>query len=127
MKVFSGFGAKIPPNFKISHQFALNGNPDNPYCSDVDEILKHYWEQLNTVQLSGPTFFSPIINSVISIAKDFQDGNHYYVLLIITDGIISDIQRTKQAIVKASTLPISIIVVGQCTHNKQYMIHFQLI
>ncbi|XP_031628477.1 copine-9-like [Contarinia nasturtii] len=107
-----GFGAKIPPSYKISHLFALNGNSENPYCSDIDEILQNYWQQLNTVQLSGPTFFSPIINSVISIAKDFQDGKHYYVLLIITDGIISDIQRTKQAIVKASSLPISIIIVG---------------
>lgn len=34
------------------------------------------------------------------------------MLLIITDGLITDIQRTKQAVVKASALPISIIIVG---------------
>lgn len=67
---------------------------------------------MNTVQLSGPTYFAPVINNIVSIAKDKQDGKHYYVLLILTDGMITDIQRTKQAIVKASALPISIVIVG---------------
>lgn len=34
------------------------------------------------------------------------------MLLIITDGIISDMTETKEAIIKASRLPISIIIVG---------------
>lgn len=60
----------------------------------------------------GPTNFSPVIQNTIQIAQQFQDGKHYFVLLIITDGIISDMHNTKQAIVSASTLPISIIIVG---------------
>lgn len=62
--------------------------------------------------LYGPTNFAPVINNTISIADQFQDGKHYFVLLIITDGIISDMHHTKRAIVNASTLPISIIIVG---------------
>ena len=27
-----GFGARIPPNNEVSHEFALNFNPANPYC-----------------------------------------------------------------------------------------------
>ncbi len=27
-----GFGAKIPPNNEISHEFAVNFNPTNPHC-----------------------------------------------------------------------------------------------
>lgn len=84
--------------------------PSDPYCTGVDDILKQYWNQLNTVQLSGPTYFAPVIKNLISIAKDFQDGKHYFVLLIITDGLITDIVRTKQAVVKASAMPISIII-----------------
>lgn len=34
------------------------------------------------------------------------------MLLIITDGIISDMHQTKHAIINASALPISIIIVG---------------
>jgi len=36
----------------------------------------------------------------------------YFVLLIITDGVISDMADAKRAIVYASTLPYSIIIVG---------------
>ena len=36
----------------------------------------------------------------------------YYVLLIITDGEITDMDETKRAIVSASNLPMSIIIVG---------------
>ena len=41
---------------------------------------------------------------------------NYFVLLIITDGVISDMNETLAAIVHASTLPMSIIIVGvgQC-------------
>ena len=36
----------------------------------------------------------------------------YHVLLILTDGVIHDMQVTKQLIVQASELPLSIIIVG---------------
>ena len=28
-----GFGARIPPNFDVSHEFALNFNMQNPFCA----------------------------------------------------------------------------------------------
>ena len=36
----------------------------------------------------------------------------YFVLLILTDGIITDMDKTMEAIVNASGLPFSIIIVG---------------
>ncbi|XP_077889640.1 copine-9 isoform X2 [Ictidomys tridecemlineatus] len=45
-------------------------------------------------------------------AAKISDGSQYYVLLIITDGVISDMTQTKEAIVSASSLPMSIIIVG---------------
>lgn len=42
----------------------------------------------------------------------YQDGSHYFILLILTDGIITDMYDTKEAIVDASSLPLSIIIVG---------------
>ena len=36
----------------------------------------------------------------------------YFVLLIITDGVITDMDQTRTAIVEASHLPMSIIIVG---------------
>ena len=39
-------------------------------------------------------------------------GDHYYILVIITDGVITDMHQTKRAIVEAARFPISVIIVG---------------
>ena len=36
----------------------------------------------------------------------------YFILLMLTDGAISDMNNTKLAIIEASRLPMSIIIVG---------------
>ena len=46
-------------------------------------------------------------------AEAVRDGSCYFVLLIITDGVITDLPQTKQAIVNVS-FNISILHVG---HN----------
>ncbi len=30
-----GFGAKIPPNQHVSHEFAINFDASNPYCAGM--------------------------------------------------------------------------------------------
>uniref|UniRef100_A0A8B9V8J3 Copine family member 9 n=1 Tax=Anas zonorhyncha TaxID=75864 RepID=A0A8B9V8J3_9AVES len=107
-----GFGAKLPPDGKISHQFPLNNNEDNPSCNGIEGVLESYLQSLRTVQLYGPTNFAPVINQVAGTAAQVTDGSQYHVLLIITDGVISDMLQTKEAIVTASALPMSIIIVG---------------
>ncbi|XP_053576945.1 copine-9 [Bombina bombina] len=107
-----GFGAKIPPDGKISHEFPLNGDVENPNCVGIQGVLEAYFKSLRTVQLYGPTNFASVIDQVASAAGQITDGSQYYVLLIITDGVISDMAQTKEAIVNASSLPLSIIIVG---------------
>ncbi|XP_041417692.1 copine-9 [Xenopus laevis] len=107
-----GFGAKIPPDGKISHEFPLNGDLENPNCVGIQGVLEAYFKSLRTVQLYGPTNFASVINQVARAAGDVTDGSQYYVLLIITDGVISDMVQTKEAIVNASSLPLSVIIVG---------------
>ncbi|XP_004553977.1 copine-8 [Maylandia zebra] len=107
-----GFGAKLPPDGRVSHEFALNGNPQNPYCAGIDGVMEAYYQTLKSVQLYGPTNFSPVINHVARYAASVKDGSQYFVLLIITDGVISDMAQTKESIVNASCLPMSIIIVG---------------
>ena len=38
--------------------------------------------------------------------------NKYYIFLILTDGMINDMEPTIDEIVRASSLPLSIIIVG---------------
>ncbi|XP_069173811.1 copine-8-like isoform X2 [Procambarus clarkii] len=108
-----GFGAKIPPSYDaVSHEFFVNGDASNPYCFGVQGVVDAYYGCINRVQLYGPTNFAPIINHVTRFAISNQTGDKYFILLILTDGIITDMAHTKEAIVNASSLPLSIIIVG---------------
>ncbi|XP_042255810.1 copine-3-like isoform X1 [Thunnus albacares] len=110
-----GFGAQCPPSWNVSHEFPINFNPSNPFCDGIEGVVKAYQECLPQLKLWGPTNFSPIINHVACFARQalYQNtATQYYVLLIITDGVITDMDRTRTAIVDASHLPMSIIIVG---------------
>ncbi|XP_071823026.1 copine-8-like isoform X2 [Apostichopus japonicus] len=107
-----GFGARVPPHMTVSHEFYMNGRSDNPFCQGIDGVIEAYKMSLSRVQLYGPTNFAPVINHVASFAAATKDGSEYFILLIITDGIITDMQKTKKEIVRAASLPMSIIIVG---------------
>ncbi|KAM9228305.1 copine-2 isoform 1-T1 [Leptosomus discolor] len=63
-----GFGAQLPPDWKVSHEFAINFNPTNPFCSGVEGIVQAYSACLPHIRFYGPTNFSPIINHVARFA-----------------------------------------------------------
>ncbi|XP_076469847.1 copine-3-like [Babylonia areolata] len=113
-----GFGAKIPPSPETYHEFALNFNSQNPFCAGIDGVLAAYFNCIQRVQLYGPTYAAPIIKHVSNFARAAQSeeprkGAHaYFVLLMLTDGVLTDMSHTKAAIVEASALPMSLIIVG---------------
>ncbi|XP_052816123.1 copine-3-like isoform X2 [Mya arenaria] len=113
-----GFGAKLPPYKDVSMEFAINFNPQNPFCAGIDGILAAYSACIQQVQLWGPTNAAPIIHHVARFAAAAQQeeptkGAHaYYILLMLTDGVLSDFDDTIKAVVEASGLPMSLIIVG---------------
>lgn len=109
-----GFGARLPPNYdKVCHCFSLTGN-QNPVCYDIDSLLDAYRQTLVQVNLSGPTEFSSLIEFAARSAQYQESKNPqaYTILLIVTDGVINDFDETIRAIVNASKLPLSIVIVG---------------
>uniref|UniRef100_A0A8D3E753 Copine-3 n=1 Tax=Scophthalmus maximus TaxID=52904 RepID=A0A8D3E753_SCOMX len=110
-----GFGAQLPPDWKVSHEFAINFDPTNPFCSGVEGIAQAYSACLPHIRFYGPTNFAPIISHVARFAAQAlqqEKAAQYFTLLIITDGVISDMDETRHAIVQASKLPMSIIIIG---------------
>uniref|UniRef100_A0AC34QWY8 C2 domain-containing protein n=1 Tax=Panagrolaimus sp. JU765 TaxID=591449 RepID=A0AC34QWY8_9BILA len=102
-----GFGAQIPPNYATSHLFPLNLS--NPEVEGIDGVMQAYDHALRKVTIYGPTNFAPTINEAAKTAAYYSNHDcRYQVLLIITDGIISDMNQTKDAIITASTLPLSV-------------------
>ncbi|XP_068667391.1 protein BONZAI 1-like [Aristolochia californica] len=108
-----GFGAR-PIDGPVSHCFNLNGSTYQSEVEGIHGILSAYMSALQNVSLAGPTLFGHVINSASQMASDSvtQNRQKYFILLIITDGVITDLQETMDAVVKATDLPLSILIVG---------------
>uniref|UniRef100_A0A8C6TBL1 Copine III n=1 Tax=Neogobius melanostomus TaxID=47308 RepID=A0A8C6TBL1_9GOBI len=105
-----GFGAQVPPSWQVRFPMSFPS-----ISTRIEGVVEAYRMCLPQVKLYGPTNFSPIINHVASFANQALQqttASQYYVLLIITDGVITDMDQTRSAIVNASRLPMSIIIVG---------------
>lgn len=95
--------------------YPINCNLEDPRIKYIDEVLKEYRTFITKIHLSGPTYFSPMINDLNSeVKKEIDEGKimNYHILMILTDGQIDDMEETKDALVEASFLPISIIIIG---------------
>ena len=101
-----GFGDAITKDKSV-----FNFTPDNSPCKGFLHVLECYENIVKTTELGGPTSFVPIIDKAVEITK-LNKG--YHILIIIADGQVEEDADmiTRQAIIKASYYPLSIIVVG---------------
>uniref|UniRef100_A0A6Q2YMZ7 C2 domain-containing protein n=1 Tax=Esox lucius TaxID=8010 RepID=A0A6Q2YMZ7_ESOLU len=97
-----GFGARIPPDFKVSHDFAVNFNEENPECAGIQGVVEAYQNCLPKLQLYGPTNIAPIIQKVARSLSVLLSLGQWEIYMA----------DTREAIVQASHLPMSIIIVG---------------
>ena len=109
-----GFGAKF--NGQIQHCFQV-GNA--PTLAGMAGVLEGYRSVFRTgLTMSGPTVFSEVIDMVAAIARSRQEEaqkigkQSYVILLILTDGAVSDIEATKRSLHAASDAPLSVVIVG---------------
>ena len=107
-----GFGGVPHGEHNANHCFPLNHNSKNPNVFTIPNVLELYRASLPSIELSGPTLFEKILDSAIKVCKSTPPHAVYYVLLILTDGAIMDMPETIERIVRASGLPLSIIIVG---------------
>ncbi|KAL0735894.1 hypothetical protein Bca4012_012104 [Brassica carinata] len=103
-------------------QDVFSFNPEDRFCNGFEEVLGRYKEIVPQLKLAGPTSFAPIIDMAMTIVE--QSGGQYHVLVIIADGQVTrsvdtengqlspQEQKTVDAIVQASKLPLSIVLVG---------------
>ncbi|XP_026456523.1 protein BONZAI 1-like isoform X2 [Papaver somniferum] len=105
-----GFGGK-PTGGVVSHCFNLNESPGETEVDGVDGILSAYSHALQRITLGDHAAFGEVITKAAEHASNSMPDTHS-VLVIITAGILADIQETIDALVGASACPLSIVIVG---------------
>ncbi|EPY36958.1 copine I-like protein [Strigomonas culicis] len=105
-----GFGAQTPFPVESIHFFPLTGNYQNAYVNGMQAVVDTYAGLLPQLRFSGPTNFAPTIRAITTGAR--QARGVYTILLIMTDGAITDMRDTIDAIVDADDAPLSIIIIG---------------
>lgn len=102
-----GFGDLSTKNKSVIPILSETGS----YCFGFEQVIESYNRITPTLKLAGPTSFAPIIYKAIEIVKQ---KNEFHILIVITDGQVSgsDYESTVNAIVKATSYPLSIIVIG---------------
>ena len=106
-----GFGAFINGRPQANMCFNINFK-DNPEIYTINNVLNEYRNSFNFIRLAGPTNFSPLIQNVVDKIKRENNPIQYHILLILTDGIINDLQQTIDILVEGSFLPLSVIIIG---------------
>lgn len=106
-----GFGAKIRDEPEASMCFNITLT-DNAYINGIAGVVEEYHKVLNNLTFFGPTFFAPIITQVISDIRHESNPFDYHILMILTDGVINDMNATIDALVEGAFLPLSVIIIG---------------
>jgi hypothetical protein len=109
-----GFGAKYGGT--VRHCFQCGGKSEH---HGVAGVLDAYHQTFKSgLTMSGPTVFTEVIKTTAARAQSaqqaaMQSGSQCYtILLILTDGEVSDVQATARALEQASGAPLSVVIVG---------------
>ena len=70
------------------------------------------WKNVPNLHFWGPTNFAPVIKKVTETIEKDNNQCKYNILMILTDGAISDMEDTIKYLVKGSTMPLSVIIIG---------------
>ena len=105
-----GFGDRETQDRSVFNITLEAGEGEGGACRDFKDLLEKYNETVRRVVLSGPTSFAPIIRR--AMRHVVESNNIFHILVIIADGQMEDEAATVSAIVEASKLPLSIVLVG---------------
>jgi hypothetical protein len=82
-----------------------------PPPAGFEAVLECYTRVTPTLQLDGPTSLVPLLHEAMRQA-DAADEGTFTLLVIITDGAVTDPDASAAAVVEASRHPLGILVIG---------------
>ena len=105
-----GFGAKY--DGVVRHCFQVGRSKE---VHGVNGILEAYRGVFKTaLTMSGPTVFTEVIElaAAQAISRQQLKPLSYTILLLLTDGAVSDVEATKRTLQSVADAPLSIVIVG---------------
>ena len=109
-----GFGAKY--GGVVRHCFQVGPSAE---MHGVQGVMDAYHGVFQTgLIMSGPTVFTEIIQTAAAKAESAQAAAQaqgkqaYTVLLILSDGSVSDVNATAQVLAQCANAPLSVVIVG---------------
>jgi Copine/C2 domain len=109
-----GFGAKY--SGVVQHCFQVGATEE---AHGVDGVLDAYRSVFKTgLIMSSPTVFTEVMETAAARATSALDAARkqqqlaYTILLIVTDGAVSDVSATAACLKQMSDTPLSIVIVG---------------
>ena len=116
-----GFGAFI--DLKSNDCFNINFQID-PNINTIEKVIEEYHKCINKIEFSGPTNVFPILNRFVNKIKNDKIINNYNIFLLLTDGLIDDMNNAIDILIESSNYPISVIIVGIGDENFDQMEFF---
>jgi len=105
-----GFGCKKKGSQNTSQCMPLTFKDGDPEVDGLAGVMEAYASALQDLELTEPTLFEDIMEMACTIADG--NGQTYTILLLLTHGMISDMDKTINSIIRGCKLPLSIIIVG---------------
>lgn len=109
-----GFGAKY--DGVVRHAFQCGSSEE---ADDVSGVLEAYHAVFKSgLIMSGPTDFTEVVQTAAARAESSLDAARqmgrqtYTILLILTDGCVSDIPATAACLEQVHDAPLSVVIVG---------------
>ena len=110
-----GFGAKY--GGVVRHCFQCGGKPEHHGVNGVLDAYRKVFQ--SGLIMSGPTVFTEVIQMAAASATSAQEEAQrngrqqaYTILLILTDGAVSDVNATAECLKQVADAPLSIVIVG---------------
>lgn len=110
-----GFGARVLQPDSGEYSTVQHCIPVARDAQGIDGLLSAYEQSISTLMMSGPTLFSPLLETIqrqVGLDGCTPDRLRYTVLLILTDGSINDMDETVNSLISASQQPMSVVIVG---------------
>ena len=111
-----GFGALLDDGVtKVGYPPFFNLNLlNNPEIVKIENVLRAYRNLVTRKNflISSEVYFAPLIRKIMNNITKNNNVFEYNILLILSTGVINDLQETIDTLVEASLLPLSVVIVG---------------